>query len=68
MSWPAGEIDKISTLYNVYKAYHGYTHSSDTTAFQRQNGAAFALVTDVWNLRKANGRDWWTGAFLDGKG
>jgi len=61
MDWPAGDIDKMTAVSNVYDAYSAYKSHSGTSLFAKVRPDAWQIVTTVWNMRKDADLNWFTG-------
>ena len=51
MEWPAGLIDKMTTVLNVYQAFSNYISSGGGAKWARANGGAWYIVTYVKQMR-----------------
>jgi hypothetical protein len=53
---PAGLIDRMNIVTNVYNAMRGMATAKDKTKFAKENESAWKIVQNVYELREANGR------------
>lgn len=51
MNWPAGTMERMRLVRNVYEAYRGWLNASNKAAWTTANPVSWEIVSDIISMR-----------------